>query len=389
MADLKTLLLSTMRNGKQVIAENEYAKKLGGDFRLIKGRVKENVAKYHRTYVNVVLSEIFDNTTEAKTFRFVSEDAAQLPIFEAGQFINVFINVEENIRTSRPYSLSSSPTQRGYYEITIAKAKDGFVSNYMLEKAKVGDKFLISGPSGVFTYCPVYQDKHSVFLAGGSGVTPFVSMVKEIVEKGQSDRKIDFIFGCRRPEIAIFHKELEEIAKKHKNINYHLIVSDDIETDYKKGFITADLIKSIVKDVQVPTFFICGPPVMSEYVTKELQKLNIRPRNIKKETFGARPDIQNEIGWPKELNGKEVFKLKVQGKEVPARANETILQAMERAGMHYPVCCRTGICSLCRVKLSKGKVFVPEGVLTRYSDDKYGYVHSCKTYPISDIEIEI
>lgn len=389
MADIKTMLLSTMRNGKNVIAENEYAKKLGYDFRILKGRVKENVDKYHRKSIKVILSEIIENTSEAKTFRFVSEDATQLPIFEAGQFINIFVKTSENVTTSRPYSLSSSPTQRGYYEVTIAKAKDGFVSNYMLEKAKVGDKFIINGPSGVFTYCPIYQDKHSVFLAGGSGVTPFVSMVKEIVEKGQSDRKIDFIFGCRKPEIAIFHKELEDIAKKHKNISYHLIVSDDIPTKYEKGFITAELIKKIVKDIEKPTFFICGPPVMSNFVTKELEKLNVKQKNIKKETFGARPDIQNEIGWPKELTGKEVFKIKINNKEIPAKANETVLQALERAGMHYPVCCRTGICSICRIKLVRGQVFVPEGVLTRYSDDKYGYIHSCKTYPISDIEVKI
>ncbi len=389
MADIKTILLSTMRNGKEVIKENEYAKKLGGDFRVLKGRVKENVEKYHKKSIDVVISEIKDNTTEAKTFRFVSEDGSQLPIFEAGQFINIFVKVSDNVITSRPYSLSSSPTQRGYYEVTIAKAKDGFISNFMLEKAKVGDKFTINGPSGVFTYCPVYQDKHSVFLAGGSGVTPFVSMVKEIIERGQTDRHIDFIFGCRRPEIAISHDELEKIAKQYKNINYHLIVSDDIPTKHKKGFITADLIKEIVKEVEKPTFFICGPPVMSKFVTKELEKLKIKSKNIKKETFGARQDIQNEDGWPKELAGNEIFKIKINGNEIPAKSNETVLQALERAGIHNPVSCRTGVCSMCRVKLVSGEVFVPEGVLTRYADDKYGYIHSCKTYPISNIEIKI
>lgn len=388
MANLKETLISTMKNGREVLKELEYARKLGKDFTLIKGRVKENVEKYHKNYIRVVLSDIFEQTSEAKTFRFVSKDGSQLPIFQAGQFINIYVTPSKNLTTSRPYSLSSSPKQRGYYEITIAKAKDGFVSDYMLKKAKEGDEFIINSPSGVFVYCPIYQNKHSVFLAGGSGVTPFVSMVREIVESGD-DRKIDFIFGCRNPEVALFHKELEKIAKEHKNINYNLIVSDDIKTKYKKGFIDSKLIKSIVKDLDSPTFFICGPPIMSDFVTKALEELKIKPKNIKKETFGARQDIQNEKGWPKELSGKEVFKLKINNKEYPARSNETVLQAMERAGLHHPVCCRTGICSICRVKLLNGNVFVPEGVLLRYSDEKFNFIHSCKTYPISDIEIEL
>ncbi len=386
---LKDTIISSMRNGKEVLEELEYARKLGEDFTLIKGRVAENVSKYHRKSMQLVISDIFEQTSEAKTFRFVSKDNSSLPIFQAGQFINIFVKTPEGITTSRPYSISSSPKQRAYYEVTIAKAKDGFVSNLMLENAKIGDEFTVNGPSGYFIHCPVYQSPHSVFLAGGSGITPFVSMVREITESGKTNRKIDFIYGARNPEVALFHKELEAIAKNHPNINYHLIISDDIETDYKKGFLDADLIKSIVGDLNEPDFFICGPPIMSDFVTKALAELKIRPKKIKKESFGARQDIWNEENWPKNITGKEVFKISFQGKEIPARTDETVLQALERAGLHHPVCCRTGLCSLCRLKLNKGEVFVPEGVLVRYSDEKFGYIHSCKTYPISDLEIEI
>ncbi|MGP1496651.1 MAG: 2Fe-2S iron-sulfur cluster-binding protein, partial [Treponema sp.] len=60
---------------------------------------------------------------------------------------------------------------------------------------------------------------------------------------------------------------------------------------------------------------------------------------------------------------------------------------LERAGIRVNVCCRSGECSLCRVKLESGKVFVPRGALLRHADGKFGYIHSCKAYPITDIEL--
>lgn len=105
--------------------------------------------------------------------------------------------------------------------------------------------------------------------------------------------------------------------------------------------------------------------------------------------FGTRQDIQNEPGFPQELSGTEVFKLKVGDKVIDAKCNESILCALERAGVRVNVCCRSGECSLCRVKLVSGKVFMPRGVLLRHADEMFGYIHSCKAYPIGDVEIAL
>lgn len=70
-------------------------------------------------------------------------------------------------------------------------------------------------------------------------------------------------------------------------------------------------------------------------------------------------------------------------------SGESILTSLERAGVRVNVCCRSGECSFCRIKLISGKVFMPRGVLLRHADEKFGYIHSCKAYPISDLEIRI
>lgn len=386
--DLKETLISTMVNGKEVIQERYDARKSGDDLKISRGRVDSIVAKYHPASMKLRIIEILDETTEAKTFRFVSDSKQALPVFQAGQFINIFMNIN-GVLTSRPYSISSSPKQLGYVEITIAKTKNGFAADYMLNEAKVGDVFEANGPSGGLTYNPVFHKKNSVFLAGGSGVTPFVSMARELAQMG-SDRSVYMIFGARNEKVAIFHKELEHLASVNPHFHYNLVISDDVAAiKYKKGFIDSNLIKSIVPDVNDCTYYMCGPSIMTDFCYTALKELGIPDRRIVREVFGSRQDIQNEAGYPSGLTGKEVYKINVAGKVIDASANESVMQALERAGIRVRVCCRSGICSLCRVKKISGKVFLPRGVNMRYADVKYDYIYSCKTYPISDLEIQL
>ncbi|MEG1437224.1 MAG: 2Fe-2S iron-sulfur cluster binding domain-containing protein, partial [Oscillospiraceae bacterium] len=76
-------------------------------------------------------------------------------------------------------------------------------------------------------------------------------------------------------------------------------------------------------------------------------------------------------------------------KEINAFSGESLLTALERSGVRINVCCRSGECSLCRIQLVDGKVFMPRGVLLRHADEKFGYIHSCKAYPITDVSIYI
>ena len=103
--------------------------------------------------------------------------------------------------------------------------------------------------------------------------------------------------------------------------------------------------------------------------------------------FGSRQDIQNEPFWPENLSGKENFKISIGGKTFEGKSSESLLTSLERAGVQVNVCCRSGECSLCRVKLENGKVFMPRGALLRHADEKFGYIHSCKAYPISDVRL--
>lgn len=382
--NIKETLLGTLVHGEEVMENIRVMRNVSLD-KICEEDVAKSANALHKKELELVVSNVIDTGKNAKIIRFSSKDG-YLPPFEAGQYINIFTTIE-GVRTSRPYSISSSPRQRGYYEITVAGIPDGFVSSYLIENAKIGDTFTANGPAGVFRHQPVFHSKKSLFLAGGSGVTPFMSMTREILE-ASLDRDIVILYGCRNPQVALFHEELSAYTKKYPNFKYQLIVSDDVEGwTGEKGFMNSELISRLVPDFMERTTYICGPQVMNDFCKKELQMLGVPEKKIRREMFGTRRDIQNEPGWPKELNGSEVFNLKVGDKVIPAKSSESILVALERAGVRVNVCCRSGECSLCRVKLVSGNVFLAKGMLRRYADEKYGYIHSCKAYPISDVEI--
>lgn len=384
--NIKETLLGTLVHGEEILENIRVMRSVSAD------KIScENVAaaseRLHSKSLSLLVSSISDTGKNAKVIRFVSENG-YLPPFEAGQYINIFTEID-GVRTSRPYSISSSPKQRAYYEVTVARIKDGFVSDFFLDDVKVGDRFEANGPAGVFRFQPVFHSRKSLFLAGGSGITPFLSMTREIVDAALN-RDVVMLYGCRSSKAALYDEELRGYSENYPNFKYHLIVSDEDDSwNGETGFIDRNLIKRLVPDYAERTCYICGPQVMNDFCKKELEDLGLPEKQIRREMFGTRRDIQNEPGWPENLTGNEVFNVKIGERVIPAKSGESLLTALERSGVRMNVCCRSGECSLCRVKLVDGKVFLSKGVLQRYADEKYGYIHSCKAYPISDLEIII
>ncbi|MCU0576756.1 MAG: FAD-binding oxidoreductase, partial [Desulfobacterota bacterium] len=344
------------------------------------------IAMLHPKTISLTVSEIIDETGTTKTFRLVSTRGA-LPPFQAGQYINVFLDVG-GIRTSRPYSIASSPSQTGFYDITIRSVADGFVSSYFLEEVRVGEVLESTSPAGTFTYNPLFHGNDLVFLAGGSGVTPFMSMIREVAQRGL-DRRIHLIYGSQDPKDVIFHEELRQTAAMHQNISFSLVISSPPKR-YRglKGFITAGLMKDLLGDVSSKTFYVCGPEVMYAFCRAELEKLGVAGRKVRTEVYGPPKDVTRQPGWPGGVQAHDTFTVGIRGgKSIPARASEPLMISLERSGVVIPALCRSGECSLCRTKLLSGKVFQPDGVRLRKSDRQFGYIHPCMAYPLEDLEI--
>lgn len=384
--NIKETLLSTLVHGEETLNNIEVMRKVNRD-KISSEPTDLSSLRLHPKHLSLIVNEILDTKKGAKILRLISSDG-YLPPFQAGQYINVVLDIN-GARTTRPYSLSSSPKQRSYYEITVAEIKNGYVSDYVLNNIKVGDTLITSGPSGHFFYNKAFHKNKSLFLAGGSSITPFMSMVRDILLSGE-DRDVILLYGSRTLNTAIYHEELTKLSEEFLNFKYHLVLSEKDESwngDF--GFLDENIIKKYAPDYLERTAYISGPNVMHHFCKNTLLNMGMKQKDIRDEVFGSSQDITKEDGWPTNVSKDDVFKLKVGDKVIDAKANEPILVALERAGVRVNVCCCSGECSLCRVKLASGKAYLANGMLLRLADQKYGYIHSCKAYPISDLEIEL
>jgi len=350
------------------------------------GVVKEIIARYHPKKIEYTVDKIISVTATAKTIRLKSKNG-YLPPFIAGQYINIAVTAQ-GVQTSRPYSLSSSPLQRDYYEITVRVKKDGFVSDYLLNELKEGDSLTSGGPSGNFTYNPIFMGNKIVFIAGGSGITPFKSIMEYYSGKNPSS-EIHLIYGCADPDDIIFKDTLEELAKA-PGVFTHIIISNPPE-GYQgdTGFITADYIEKCVGNPAEYRYFLCGPEVMYRFCLDELSsKLKIQENHIRREVQTASDSPDQMPGWPENVSPQDMFTVTVKdGKSFKVRAGEPLLNALEKYGVTRISECRSGECSYCRTKLISGNVFYGENAKIRKSDVKFGYIHPCVSYTVSDIEI--
>ncbi|MEJ2101903.1 MAG: iron-sulfur cluster-binding domain-containing protein, partial [Desulfobacterales bacterium] len=313
----------------------------------------------------------------------------ELPPIQAGQNISLFLEID-GIRTRRPYSISSPPHLRQYYDITVRRVENGLVSNFLMDDLVIGNDLVSSGPAGYFYFNPLIHPKNMICLAGGSGITPFVSMIREIVECGL-DRTVTLFYGNKTTDDIIFHAELGRISARFDSINYIPVIEDPSD-DYTGacGFMTAELIKEVLGDLKGKSFFICGPQGMYDFCLPELEGLGIARRKIRQEMYGAPVNIWQYPGWPSEVDPDRFFSVQLKnGQQLKAKAGVPLLVSLEKSGVVVPSLCRSGECSMCRLKVLSGKVFQPAGVPVRKSDRQFGYVHSCAAYPLSDLEILI
>ena len=279
---------------------------------------------------------------------------------------------------------------------------DGFFADYLLKNVQEGDSVRALIGCGEFHYEPLRDAPHILALAGGIGITPFVSIARAIAD-GTLDISMTILYGVNAPEELVLWNELraleQEIPEKFQVIPVFadILLQDRPDYPFEQGFLSAKLIQKYLKtDESIApdtSLFICGPQAMYRYLQQELPKLDIPKRRIRFEVFGQVKDIGSFEGYPKDLIG-ETFRMTVhrgiQEDVIPARAKESIAAALERAGIRLETGCRSGECGFCRTKVLSGSYFVcPENDGRRAADKEFNYVHACAAYSLSDLEIRI
>ena len=354
------------------------------------------LAKKLHPNVQYAIIEAIEEHADAKSFKLVPDKekgTEELAYFRAGQYVSIALDIGE-ARLNKPYTIRSCPKDalNGSYTVTVKRNAKGFASDYILDNWQVGTKVKLSGPLGEFYHQELRDAKQVVALAGGSGITPFYSMAAAIAD-GTEDFTLTILYGSRTKASILLEDELDAVVKaaggKVKVVH---VLSEEEAEGCEKGFITAELIKKYAPEGDY-SVYLCGPKAMYAFAKTELPKLGLKDRRIRKELPGEYGDPTGDAAYPKEAAGKEfALTVLIRGKEMTlsCRADQTLLDALEKAGVRAPSHCRSGECGWCHSRLVSGDVYIPEDTDgRRAADKKFGWVHPCCSYPLSDVTIDV
>lgn len=331
----------------------------------------------------VIVSDIIEETNDTKSF-ILKPDKEKgtnylLP-FKAGQYISIkmFIN---DAYVTRAYSLSSSPKEasNGTYRITIKRVENGLMSNTMLDDIKVGDGLTISKPIGDFYYSTVRDEENVIAIAGGSGITPFMSFAKAILE-GTENFHLTVFYSVKTEKDIVFKKEIENINQKSKKVKFVITLTREEKEGYLHGHLNKEMIEPYLKEFN--TFFMCGPKALYQTMNDIFAEFHVPKKSVHFENFF----VSYEPVETATFNLKVIMKDQV--KNISCQNDETLLVAMEKEGIKAPSMCRVGICGYCRSILVSGKIKMI-GASEAKALQENDYIHPCVTYPESDIVLRL
>ena len=351
--------------------------------------------KLHPNTQYAVITAIADHG-DAKSFTLAPDaekGVQELAYFRAGQYVSIALDIGE-ANLNKPYTIRSCPKDalNGTYTITVKRTANGFASDYILDNWQIGTKVKLSAPLGEFYHQELRDAKQVVALAGGSGITPFYSMAGAIAD-GTEDFSLTVLYGSRTKDSILLGDELEAVAAASggKVKVVHVLSHEEAE-GCEKGFITADLIRKYAPEGDY-SVYLCGPKAMYGFMAAELPKLGLKDRRIRKELPGEYGDPTGDAAYPKEAAGKTYqITVLIRGvsQTVSCRADQTLLDALEKAGIRAPSHCRSGECGWCHSRLVSGDVYIPEDADgRRAADKKFGWVHPCCSYPVSDVTLDV
>lgn len=382
-------VLNTVAGFREAVAQKKELERTGTDFREERGRVRRTVDGIHPKRLRLRVAAVITNTRTTGTLRLVSADDRPLPPFQAGQYVNLFVKID-GVETARPYAISSPPHERGYYDLTVKRVDAGFVSPFLLDEVRVDQLLSSTGPMGTFHHNPLFHGDDLVFFAGGSGICPALSMLKSVLATRPGFR-FHLVYSNSYEDDVIFAEELRALAARHENFTLTEIVSRPTEGFLgRRGHVSREPVESLLDAPEKKMYYICGPTPFNEHCLRILNELGVKSRRTLVEGNGPPKRPERLAGWPEGVPPGMQVRVRVNGgASFQAEAGEPLLNSLERNGYTTENACRSGECSLCRVKLKAGRVFNPPEALIRKADRKFGHVHSCVAFPVSDVEIQL
>ena len=347
-----------------------------------------------RKNCNLRVVHIFQETPDVKTFRMVCCHGGPIPFsYLPGQFLTLTLPVGEK-PIWRSYTLSSSPTQGYFCEITVKREDNGQGSRYLHDVVKEGDELKVQAPNGRFTFTGKEGDS-VVLIAGGVGITPMMSITRALTDMGWNGQMY-FIVAARDPEHFIFRSELKQLQERYANLHVFAAMSrlKEPADGYYSGRLAKDLLAEWVPEIASKWIHICGSPPMMDSTKHMLDELGAPKENIHLESFGsaqkpkAKEQQREQAGPEAKKETAATITFTTSGKATACLPDETVLEAAERIDVSIDYSCRVGGCGMCRIKKLSGEVTqeVTDGL--EPGDEEAGIILACQAKAIGNISVE-
>lgn len=308
----------------------------------------------------------------------------QWPTFKAGQFIELMVE-KDGMRTLRCFSISSSPkyySKTGLIELSIRIQSQGRITPWIRDSLMPGDVVNLSEAQGDFVLSNTSTPL--LFIAGGSGITPFRSMLQQQAMNPQSEElDIHLLYYSRNSEQVAFQQELEQLQIDYPNITIIFIDSE------QHGFISGDHIQNFCPDFLQRTSYICGPSPMIQQARNVLDELGLSKENIHFEFFGAAP-IESD-SFINNSNKEQTSTVHFHASNLVSISDNntpsTLLEQAEEQGLTPVSGCRIGVCHQCICKKKSGVVFNTR--TQEYSDTGSEEIQLCISVAQSDVVLDL
>jgi ring-1,2-phenylacetyl-CoA epoxidase subunit PaaE len=338
--------------------------------------------KFHT--LKVVNSEKLTPLSKKISFEIPSELQADYR-FQSGQYVTLELDINGQ-KLKRSYSICSSTQITNTISIGIKQIDNGLVSTYINQNTSIGDMVHVSTPEGSFLIPTIADDVQYVFVAAGSGITPILSMLYEILPRVSS--KVYLKYSTLHREETMFYNELSELQSTYPQLTIDFLFTNGENVLNENNL--AEWIKSL--SLSNYNVWVCGPAGIISATEKACDIAGLAKDRFHREYFTAKSDedkkeatVGSDTDAPLAPGETAEVEIKYEGKKISftCKYNETILDAALNAGGDPPYSCLVAACSTCRAMCKTGNIQMKDRDALSDKDIAKGFVLTCQSMPRS------
>lgn len=337
------------------------------------------------------------DTAEAVIVSFeVPQELRPVFGFTQGQYLTLRKEIDgQDLR--RSYSICAG-VDDGELRVGVRKVRGGVFSNWINQHLKPGDTIDVMAPQGRF-FVPIEPaaQRHHLGIAGGSGITPILSIMKTVLAREPRSR-FTLVYGNRSLQSTMFKEELEDLKDKHltRLVLHHVFSEEHTDAPINMGVMNrekiAEFLRTLVPARAVDEAYVCGPFQMNDEAEAALLAAGVAEERIHIERFGIAQQAAGQAGAvvhasaPEDADNARVVIIRdgLQREIGFRREQPSILDAAAAAGLEVPFSCTSGVCGTCRAKLVEGRVRMERNFALDKKEVAAGYVLTCQAHPLTE-----